>query len=128
MKSATIEFPRNARTVYTAVKCAVRGCGRFSGVRCDDATFVVTGSHGWSVVPTGENVSVRVVATGEEACRVVVESRAKMPLNVFASNKENVEALSDFIANEVWRVLQVEDGQEHGRIRIVKPEIRMRRG
>ena len=87
---------------------------------------MVTGSHGWSVVPTGENVSVRVVATGEEACRVVVESRAKMLLNVFASNKENVEALSDFIANEVWRVLRVEDGQEHGRIRIVKPEIRMR--
>ena len=126
MKTATLEFPRNARTVYTAVKNVVRGCGRFDRVRCDDVTFVVRASHGWSLIPLGEDVRIRVVATGTESSRVTVESSAKVWLNFLASNKENVQSLSDFIANGVWRLLPVDDGRNHSVIRIVKPEIRMR--
>lgn len=42
------------------------------------------------------------------------------------ANKKNIQALSDFIANAVWRLLNVDDGGDHSTIRIVPPEIRMR--
>ena len=127
MKSTTLEFPHNARTVYTAVKHVMETCGRFSNVKCNDATFTVTASHGWSLIPLGENVRIRIVATGYETTKVIVESSAKVFLNVFASNKENVQSLGDFIANGVWRLLRLDDGRDHSTIRIVQPDIRMKK-
>ena len=126
MKTSTLEFPHNARTVYTAVKHVVQSCGRFSNIKCNDTNFVVTASHGMSLIPLGENVRIRVVASGVETTKVIVESSAKLFLNIFASNKDNVQSLSDFISNGVWKLLPVEDGRDHSTIRIVKPDIKFR--
>ena len=126
MKTSTLEFPHNARTVYTAVKHVVQTCGRFSNIKCNDTNFVVTASHGMSLIPLGENVRIRVVASGVETTKVIVESSAKLFLNIFASNKDNVQSLSDFISNGVWKLLPVEDGRDHSTIRIVKPDIKFR--
>ena len=126
MKSSTLTFPRSARTVYTAVKHVVQSCGRFSNVRCNDTNFVVTASHGMSLIPLGENVKIRVVACGAEQTNVIIESSAKLFVNVFASNKENVQSLSDFISNGVWKLLPIDDGRDHSTIRIVKPDIKFR--
>ena len=126
MKTSTLEFPHNARTVYTAVKHVVQSCGRFSNIKCNDTNFVVTASHGMSLIPLGENVRIRVVASGVETTKVIVESSEKLFLNIFASNKDNVQSLSDFISNGVWKLLPVEDGRDHSTIRIVKPDIKFR--
>ena len=127
MQSNTLEFPRNARTVYAAVKRVVQSCGRFSNIKCNDTNFVVTASHGMSLIPLGENVKIRVVASGAETTKVVIESSAKLFLNPFASNKENVQSLSDYISNSVWKLLDVDDGRDHSTIRIVKPDIKISR-
>ena len=58
-------------------------------------------SHGISLIPLGENVKIRVVACGAEETTVIIESSAKVFLNFFASNKENVQTLSDYINNAV---------------------------
>ena len=126
MKTSTLEFPHNARPVYTAVKHVVQSCGRFSNIKCNDTNFVVTASHGMSLIPLGENVRIRVVASGVETTKVIVESSAKLFLNIFASNKDNVQSLSDFISNGVWKLLPVDDGRDHSTIRIVKPDIKFR--
>ncbi|MCF0187858.1 MAG: hypothetical protein HUJ98_15400, partial [Bacteroidaceae bacterium] len=117
MKTATLEFPRSARTVYTAVKNVVQSCGRFSNIKCNDTNFVVSASHGMSLIPLGENVRIRVVASGAESTKVIIESSAKLFFNVFASNEENVQSLSDFISNGVWKLLRVDDGRDHSTIR-----------
>ena len=127
MKAETIEFPHGARVVYTAVKRVVQSCGRFSSIKCDDTNFVVTASHGMSLIPLGENVRIRVVASGTEKTKVMIESSAKLFFNIFASNKENVPSLSDFISTGVWRLLPVDDGRSHGVIRIVQPDIKIRK-
>ena len=126
MKSSTLEFPHNARTVYTAVKHVVQSCGRFSNIKCNDTNFVVKASHEMPLIPLGENVRIRVVASGVETTKVIVESSAKLFLNIFASNKDNVQSLSDFISNGVWKLLPIDDGRDHSTIRIVKPDIKFR--
>lgn len=128
MKSETIEFPRNARTVFTAVKNVVQTCGRFKHIKWDDGTFVVTASHGISLFSLGENVKIRIVASGAEQTEVIIESSSKIFLNFIngGANKKNVMALSDFIRNAVWRLLNVNDTVDHSQIKIVKPNIKMR--
>ncbi|MCF0197432.1 MAG: hypothetical protein HUK03_09455 [Bacteroidaceae bacterium] len=127
MKSSTLDFPHNARTVFTAVRHVVETCDRFSHICCNEDNFVVTASHGMRLIPLGEDVRIRVVATGAESTKVIIESSAKLFINVFASNKENVQSLSDFIANGVWRLLSVDDGRDRSVIRIVAPDIKMGR-
>ena len=123
MKSSTLTFPRSARTVYTAVKQVVETCDRFSKVECNDQAFTVKASHGMSLIPLGENVKIRVVASGHEQTNVIIESSAKIFLNFMASNKENVQTLGDYINNSVWKLLDI-DGVDHSRIRIAEPHIK----
>lgn len=126
MKSSTLTFPRSARTVYTAVKHVFESSDRFSNVKCDDRSFNIKASHGMSLIPLGENIKVRVVACGPETTNVIVESSSKLFLNFFASNKENVQTLGDYINNAVWRLLDI-DGAGHSRICIVQPVIKFSR-
>lgn len=103
MLSHTLTFSHPARRVYTAVKHAVQTAGEFRHVECDDRNFRIVASHGWSLIPTGQDIRIRVVATSTTETEVIIESKAKVFLNLFAipQNKENVNTLSDYIRNRV---------------------------
>lgn len=103
MSTQTLTFPQPARRVYTAVKHVVQTAGEFRHVECDDRNFRIVASHGWSLIPTGQDIRIRVVATSTTETEVIIESKAKVFLNLFAipQNKENVNTLSDYIRNRV---------------------------
>lgn len=107
MQKETLEFPRNARRVYTAVKHVFQSRTRFSSINCDDDHFRITARRGWFVSPMSESVNINVVATGAETSRVTIESSSRSVLNLlnFGANKKNVKSLSDFIQNEVWKLV-----------------------
>ena len=48
-----------------------------------------------------------MVATGTEQSRVTIQSSSRSVLNLlnFGANKQNVTELSDFIQNEVWKLV-----------------------
>lgn len=79
-----------------------------------------------------ESVKMKVAATSSTTCKVVVESSSRSWLNLlnFGANKSNISDLSDYISNEVYKLMQPEDipmsnqENDHSTIRIVPPEIR----
>ena len=105
MQTSTLDFPRNARRVYTAVKHVFDTRTRFGNIKCDDTHFVIEARRGWFISPMTESVKVKVVATGTESSRVTIESSSRSVLNLlnFGANKRNVTNISDFIQNEVWK-------------------------
>lgn len=107
MQTITLDFPRNARRVYTAVKHVFQTRTRFSNVACDDVHFMMEARRGWFVSPFTESIKVKVVATGTEQSRVTIQSSSRSVLNLlnFGANKQNVTQLSDFIQNEVWKLV-----------------------
>ena len=132
-QTTILEFPHNARTVYTAVKnLLARKRTKFLAVKCDDDLFVIEARHGAWLSPFSERVKVRVVASGNETTRVIIESSSRSVLNLLnlGANKGNVEDLSGYINNEVHRLQRVSivgdaDGEEdHSIIRIAPPTIR----
>lgn len=108
MKTNTLDFPYRARTVYTAVKGLFRQQTGFSSVKCDDALFIVRARHGALLSPFSEKICIKVVATGSQTCRVVIESSSRSVLNHlnFGANKGNVSNLGDAISNRVFRLCQ----------------------
>lgn len=133
MQSSTLEFPHNARTVYTAVKHLFEmRRTKFSAVKFNDDLFIVEARRGAWISPFTENVRLRVAATGWDRCKVVVESSSRSILNLlnFGANKGNVSDLSDWISNEVYRLQNVtyvdKEGNERSasEIRIVEPDIK----
>ena len=107
MQTTTLDFPRNARRVYTAVKHVFHTRTRFGSIKCDDDHFTVEARRGWLISPMSESVRIKVVATGTEQSRVTIESSSRSILNLlnFGANKKNVTNLSDFIQNEVWKLV-----------------------
>lgn len=107
MQTSVLDFPRNARRVYTAVKHVFQTRTKFSNIECDDVRFTVEARRGWFISPMSENVKIRVVATGTESSRVTIESSSRSVLNLlnWGANKQNVTTLSDFIQNEVWKLM-----------------------
>lgn len=107
MQTSVLDFPRNARRVYTAVKHVFQTRTKFSNIECDDVRFTVVARRGWFISPMSENVKIRVVATGTESSRVTIESSSRSVLNLLSwgANKRNVTTLSDFIQNEVWKLM-----------------------
>ena len=135
MQTTTLEFPHNARTTYTAVKHLFEmKRTKFSSVKNNDDLFIVEARHGAWISPFTENVKMKVVATSEHTCKVVVESSSRSLLNIFnfGANKGNVSDLSDYINNEVYKLCQSEEipmtnqNSDHSTIRIVPPEIRFK--
>ena len=133
MQTTTIEFKHNARMVYTAVKNLMeRKQSRFGGLKCDDDLFVIEARHGAWLSPFSERVKIKVVATGSDTAKVVIESSSRSVLNLLnlGANKGNVSDMSDYINNEVrrlQRVFIVSDGyqeEDHSTIRIAPPTIR----
>ena len=108
MQRTTLDFPRNARRVYTAVKHVFETRTRFSNIKCDDTHFIVEARRGWFISPISENVKVKVVATGTEQSQVIIESSSRSVLNMLnlGANKKNVTNLSDFIQNEAWKLVE----------------------
>ena len=107
MQTSTLEFPRNARRVYTAVKHVFQTRTRFSNIECDDTHFVVEARRGWFISPMSESIKIRVVATGTESSKVIIESSSRSVLNLlnWGANERNVTNLSDFVQNEVWKLM-----------------------
>lgn len=134
MQTATLDFPHNARTTYTAVKNLFRKQTGFSSVDCNDELFIVEARHGAWLNPFSERVKMKVVATSTQTCKVVVESSSRTILNLldFGANKGNVATLGDYINNEVNKLMLPgeipihQQGGDHSTIRIVKPEIKMK--
>lgn len=107
MQTTTLDFPFYARRVYFAVKRVFETRTRFSNVKADDEHYSFEARRGWLVSPMSERIYIKVVATGSDRCRVAIESSSRSILNLlnFGANKKNITNLSDFIQNEVWRVL-----------------------
>ncbi len=111
MATKVLHFPQPARRVYTAVKHVVHNTPGMKRVKCDDQRFIVSASHGWSLIPLGENVEIRVVADGTEESDVYVESKGKIIINPFVipQNKANIQELSDYIKNRVGKLCSDEE-------------------
>ncbi len=107
MQRTILDFPRNARRVYTAVKHVFETRTRFCNIQCDDIHFIIEARRGWFISPMSESVKIKVVATGTEQSQVVIESSSQSVLNLLNidANKKNVTDLSDFIQNEVWKLV-----------------------
>ncbi len=123
MQRETVDFELNARRVYTAVKRVFHGRMRFSAVECDDEHFIVEGRRGWLISPFTERVKMRVVATGANSCKVIIESSSRSVLNLFnlGANSKNVTQIGEFIRNEVYRASNTDDD-----IHLKPSEIRLR--
>ena len=135
MEQKKLEFPHNARVVYTAVKHLFEmKHTKFSSVKCNDDLRFVEARRGLWISPFSENVKMKVVATGSNSCKVVVESSSRSVLNLlnFGANKGNVSDLSDYISNEVYKLCSPEEipmanqDTDHSTIRIVAPEIKLK--
>ena len=134
MQSTTLEFPHSARTVYTAIKRLFSKQTGFSSVDCNDDLFVVEARHGAWISPFSENIKMKVVATGTQSSKVVVESSSRSILNLlnFGANKDNVSNLSDYINNEVYKLCQpgeipmASQDVDHSTIRFKSPEIKFK--
>lgn len=111
MQHSEIDFKQNARRVYTAVKKLFRTRTRFSSIDYDDDHFVVDGRRGWLISPFTERVKMRVVSTGTQSCKVVIESCSRSVLNLFNldANKKNITQLEEFISNEVYKLCSDEE-------------------
>lgn len=130
MSSGTIYFRHNARRVFTAARWALQSAGVFRSIDADERNFRIRASHGLPVV--GENVELRIVATGvDEAC-VKIQSSDKLFYNIFkwGNNRRNVNDVTEYIQNEIYRYLNVNDEACRRRsceIRIVPTEIKLRK-
>ena len=111
MSSQSLHFPQPARRVYTAVKHVIQNTPEMKRVKCDDERFILTASHGWSLIPLGENVKIRVVADGTQETDVFIESKGKILINPFViqQNKTNIQELSDYIKNRVGMLCSDEE-------------------
>ena len=64
MQTTTLDFPRNARRVYTAVKHVFQTKTRFGNIDWDDVHFTVEARRGWFVSPFTESIKVKAAANG----------------------------------------------------------------
>jgi hypothetical protein len=107
---------------------------KFSSVKFNDDLFIVEARHGAWISPFTENVKMKVVATSNQTCKVVVESSSRSILNIlnFGANKVNISDLSDYINNEVYKLCEpgeipmTKQDSNHSTIRIVPPEIKFK--
>lgn len=99
---------------------------------CATAPQYIEARHGSWLSPFSERVKMKVVATSSRTCKVVVESSSRSVLNLlnFGANKDNISALSDYINNEVYKLVQPSEipmsnqEHDHSTIRITPPKIR----
>ena len=109
--TSTLTVPHPARRVFACVKHVLQTTDDFKRVRYDEDNFVLTASHGWRLIPTGQDIRIRVVAKGTQTTDVIIESKAKIFINLLAipQNKRNVQELSDYIQNRVYKLCSNEE-------------------
>ena len=109
--TSTLTFPQPARRVFGCVKHVLQTTDDFKCVRYDEDKFVLTASHGWRLIPTGQDIRIRVVAKGMQTTDVIIESKAKVFINLLAipQNKRNVQELSNYIQNRVYKLCSDEE-------------------
>lgn len=109
--TTTLIFQQPARRVFTAVKHVLQTTSEFKRVECDEGHFVLTASHGWSLIPTGQNIRVRVVAKDTQTTDVIIESKNKIFINIFGlpQSKRNVQTLSDYVQNRMYKLCSDEE-------------------
>lgn len=119
MERNALEFSHTARVVYTASKSLFAKRTKFADVKYDDDLYIIEARRGSWLSPFSENIKIKVVATSTESCKVILESTSRSALNLlnFGANSTNISDLSDFINNEVYKLLNVGD------IKITKPNI-----
>ncbi|MCQ2195208.1 MAG: hypothetical protein MJZ28_09705 [Paludibacteraceae bacterium] len=105
----------------------------FSSISYNDELYFVEARHGALLSPFSENVKLKVVATGTQSCKVVIESSSRSMLNLlnFGANKGNVSDLSDYINNEVYKLCQsgeiaMANQENHSSIRFKSPDIKFK--
>lgn len=126
--TSTIYFPYNARRVFTASRWAVQSSGLFSHITVNEWLMCIKASHGQPVF--GEDIELRIVATGTDEASVEINSSDKLLYNIFkwGNNKRNVKDLTALVQNEIYRYLSTEVVSGGGCvIRITPPEIKMKR-
>lgn len=131
METATLSFPYSSRDTYYAVRDFVKKkCTQFLGVKCNDELYIVEARRGAWLSPFSEQVKIKVVATGQDSCKVVVESTSRSMLNIlnFGANSTNVSDLSDYINNAVHNRVRIVPNREDDGIRLRKPDIRFTGG
>lgn len=135
MKSTSLDLLYNARATFTAVKNLFRKNTGFSSVKCNDELFFIETRHGVWFSPFNEKVKIKVVATSSQSCKVVIESSSRSVVNLlnFGANKRNISTLSDYINNEVYKLMLPDEVkmltdqcENHQQIRIVQPDIKMK--
>ena len=135
MEQKKLEFPHNARVVYTAIKHLFEmKRTKFSSVKYNEELLFIEARHGLWISPFTEKVKMKVVATSTQTCKVLVESSSRSFLNIlnFGANKGNVSDLGDYINNEVYKLCSPEEipmanqDTDHSTIRIVAPEIKLK--
>lgn len=107
MQTETIEFQQNVRRVYTAIKHLLYSKSRFKSIVCDDDRFRIVARRGGLLSPWSEGIQIKVVALAADASHVTIKSSSRSVLNLLnrGANKRNVIDLSDFIRNEVYKLV-----------------------
>ena len=108
MATKVLHFPQPARRVYTAVKHVVHNTPGMKRVKCDDQRFIVSASHGWSLIPLGENVKTGLWQT-EQKNRMSMLNQREKSSSTRLENKANIQELSDYIKNRVGKLCSDEE-------------------
>ncbi len=127
MKTSTLDFPYNARRVYTACKTILQDCGDFRSIKEDDRTFRLTASKGLPIF--GEDLTINVIATSSSSSQVTMKSSDKLFFNPFkiGNNVRNVRDLDQYIRNEVFRLCEPSQlGINPVEIKLKRPEIKFK--
>ena len=111
MQNLTIEFPHNSRITYFAVKNMFRKKTGFSSLNFNDSMYVIKARHGALISPFSESVVVEVTATSTSTCKVTIKSTSRSILNLlnFNANKDNISVLKNYISNEVYKLMQLDE-------------------
>lgn len=107
MQNHIVEFPYNSRITYFAIKNMFRKSTGFTSLKFDDSLYIIKARHGALMSPFSESIKVDVIATSTNTCKVVMQSSSRSIFNILNinANKDNVSALSGYISNEVYKLM-----------------------
>lgn len=126
--TSTIYFHYNARRVFTATRWAICSSGLFDHISADEHLLYIKASRGLPIL--GEDIRLRIVATGPDEASVEITSSDKLLYNIFkwGNNKRNIKEVASLVQNEIYRYLATEFvPNENSVIRIAQPEIKIRK-
>lgn len=107
----TLTFPQPARRVFACVKHVLQTTDDFKCVRYDEDNFVRIAWLASYSYRTKHPHSRGSQSKGTQTTDVIIESKAKVFINLLAipQNKRNVQELSDYIQNRVYKLCSDEE-------------------